>query len=770
MPQIWGAVVAAFQAVGAWLANNVIGQFVVKLAIAAAASAAMKALAPKQRGAMDQGAQLETKIDSAYPREVAVGIFATGGSAVMENISGATNTYFWRVIALSDVEIEEITKVRGSGADLTFSGDIHTGLRDCTSHFLSAGGAPSLSCRIYKGSSTQTVDPDLDAAFADIDSNFRLRGCAYAVLRLTWDPDAWAGAPDFVFVGKGAKCWDPRTQTTVFTENAALIAAQYLRGFSNNGVVVVGVGCAAADIPDADLIAAANECDEAVALAAGGTEPRYRVGGMINARENAREVMADLMAAMAGRHVDRGGEIVILPGVTRVAVGDLAEEDLLADEGIAWAGRRSADERVNCIASKFVSPDDGYQEAPLPPRKDAAAIAADGARYEIGNAYRFVYSKTQGQRLDQIALRRARKEGVLACAAPLWAFEFTPGDVVTASNVRWGGGQKYFEIESVELALVSGAGGGEPRARAALVLREIGADTYSWSTADELTVTAAGITQPGAVASNFTAAGRLNGGAFAGLPLITGAVATRNPLAVLSYADAGSTETVSIASHTLKTSDVNGTTKTVSYNSGSVTGLAFSTAYHISASDPNFAGGAVTYVASTSPDTYVPNNGYVYVGYIVTGADGGGGGSPPPPPAECVAAWAWMDEKRNAGAIGAGDVIDVLGDDMASVAQARVDGAKPAKALGYRLITTSGVTLTCSESTPITQPSGHCVRARDALGAQAAIDDALGLRWETIVEKTRVGLIDVARIHVGGATYAAGDEKGRRMFTHNPLK
>lgn len=766
---LWGAVVAAFRWLGSALAKNAVARFVVQLAITVAIGAALRALQPKPRG-MDQGAQLETKIDAAYPREVAVGKFATGGSEAWTNVSGTDNKYLWRVIVLSDAEIEEITEVRGNGAALTFSGDIHTGLRDCTSHFQSASGADMLACRIYKGTSTQAVDPDLDTAFTDIDSNFRLRGCAYAVLRLTYDPDAWAGAADFVFVGKGAKCWDPRTQTAAYTDNAALIAGQYLRGFENNGVVVVGVGCDAADLPDDELAAAADECDEAIALAAGGTEPRYRAGGMISSRENAREVMTGLMAAMAGRHIDRGGEIVILPGVTRAAVGDFAEEDLLADEGVVWSGRRTADERVNCIASTFVNPDEGYQEAPLPPRKDADAITADGARFETGRAYRFVYSKTQGQRLDQIELRRARKEGFFACGAPLWAFEFTPGDTVTATNVRWGGTQKYFEIEGVGLAISSGAGGGQPQARAALSMREIGADTYAWSTADELTVTAAGITQPAAVASNFDAAGRLNGGAFAGLPLLTGAVATRNPLAVLTYADAGSTETVSIAAHTLKTSDVNGTTKTVSYNSGSVTGLAFSTGYHISAYDPTFVGGAVTYVAATSPDTYVPNNGYVYIGYIVTGADGGGSGGPPPPPPECVAAWAWVDRRRTAGEIAEGSVIDVLGADMASVTQARVDGAKRALVSGYRLVTTSGVTLTCSESTPITQPSGACVRARDALGVLVAVDDELGLRWETIVEKTRVGLIDVARIHVGGATYAAGDEPGRRMFTHNPLK
>lgn len=265
---------------------------------------------------------------------------------------------------------------------------------------------------------------------------------------------------------------------------------------------------------------------------------------------------------------------------------------------------------------------------------------------------------------------------------------------------------------------------------------------------------------------------RLEGAYQSSNPLVTGASAYRTPINPLSSSDAGSTSTVAIAAHTLKASSGAGAANVVaSYNSGSVTGLSFATGYHIFAYDPTLAGGAVTYVASTSAETYVTNRDYIWIGYIVTVNDGGGGGSsPPPPPEQCVAAWAWIDAARNAGAIAAGDIIDVLGEDMASVTQCCVAAAKPAKTLGYRLTTTSGVTLTCSESTPITQPSGLTVRARDALGALVAVDDALGLRWEAIVEKVRVGIIDVARIHIGGRTYAAGDEPGRRMFTHNPLK
>lgn len=507
MPEIIAAVVSFVVTVVTTIGASKIGQFALKIAFTVAAAAAMRALQPKPRS-MNQGATLSVKLDPAYPREVMVGKGATGGSEVFKNVSGTDNKYLWKVIALSDAEIEAIDEVRGNGAALTFSGDIHTGLRDCTSHFQSASGGDMLACRIYKGTSTQTADSDLDTAFSDIDSNFRGRGVAYTILRLTYDPDAWSGGiDDFVFVGRGAKCLDPRTGASAYTDNLALIANQYLRGFENNGIRVVGVGCAAADLPDADMIAAADDCEDAISLAAGGTEARYRGGGMISARENAREVMTDLMAGMAGRHVDRGGEIALLPGVARTPVLDIAEEDLLADEGVTWVGRRSADERFNAIASTFVNPDDSWQEAPLPPRKNAAAITADGGRFETGRAYRFVTSKTQGQRLDEAELRRARAEGFWAVSAPLWAFELTPGDLVTATNVRWGSVQKLFEVETVALTISSGAGGGGAQARCALTMRETTADIFTWATTDEITQASGGITTPAPLAAIPTHAG-----------------------------------------------------------------------------------------------------------------------------------------------------------------------------------------------------------------------------------------------------------------------
>lgn len=74
-----------------------------------------------------------------------------------------------------------------------------------------------------------------------------------------------------------------------------------------------------------------------------------------------------------------------------------------------------------------------------------------------------------------------------------------------------------------------------------------------------------------------------------------------------------STADISIAAHTLHTDF-----GVISYNAGSITGLALNTRYYVYADDPNNEGGAVTYVASTSKPNVPANSGRYFVGTIVT--------------------------------------------------------------------------------------------------------------------------------------------------------
>lgn len=107
------------------------------------------------------------------------------------------------------------------------------------------------------------------------------------------------------------------------------------------------------------------------------------------------------------------------------------------------------------------------------------------------------------------------------------------------------------------------------------------------------------------------------------LPLLNaGNKASTQSAQPITAADVGSDVTISIASHNVQYGF-----GTVAYNSGSITGLSFSTVYHIYADDPTYAGGTVTYLATTNPNNVTANDGRYYVGKVTTPADGAGGTS-----------------------------------------------------------------------------------------------------------------------------------------------
>ena len=87
----------------------------------------------------------------------------------------------------------------------------------------------------------------------------------------------------------------------------------------------------------------------------------------------------------------------------------------------------------------------------------------------------------------------------------------------------------------------------------------------------------------------------------------------------LTATDAGSNATIDIAAFTMQYGF-----GTVSFNSGSVTSLAFSGKFFVFASDPTYAGGAVTYVASLIPDDSIDAEGLVLIGVVTTPANGAG--------------------------------------------------------------------------------------------------------------------------------------------------
>ncbi|AQQ67494.1 hypothetical protein Mag101_07455 [Microbulbifer agarilyticus] len=251
------------------------------------------------------------------------------------------------------------------------------------------------------------------------------------------------------------------------------------------------------------------------------------------------------------------------------------------------------------------------------------------------------------------------------------------------------------------------------------------------------------------------------------LPQIVGRTESGMAQSALSASDAGSTTTISVAAHTVTYGF-----GTVSYNSGSITGLNFSTTYYVYCDDPGYVGGAITYLASTDKLAPVAGTHRRYVGRVVTPANGGGSTGGGLPGEYCLVAGAWLRHGLNVDDLQVGQCIDAWDEGSPVLFSRAVQALVRVEDVDCVLLTTeSGAQKPVSMETPVTLEDGRSVRAQHALGGRVAVQhDGQPLTWETITEVQDIGQQTVYRISVGGISYAGGVDPAHRIVTHNAYK
>ena len=128
----------------------------------------------------------------------------------------------------------------------------------------SGGYASNAYLEVKYGAVGEVAFPTLRAVSASKWTSSHLQsGCASAYLQLSANPDLFpSGPPNLSAVIRGRLVYDPRTTSTVWSNNPALCLADFLSD------TTYGLGAPYADIDSASLIAAANVCDERVAVIA----------------------------------------------------------------------------------------------------------------------------------------------------------------------------------------------------------------------------------------------------------------------------------------------------------------------------------------------------------------------------------------------------------------------------------------------------------------------------------------------------------------------
>lgn len=409
----------------------------------------------------------------AAARRVVYGQIKVGGVMVFLHTT-ASDSQLHIIQAIAGHEVEEI-------------GDIY--LNDELVPLDGSGNATGRYAgyvRVIKhlGSSTQTADTTLIAEAPDKwTSAHRLRGVAYIYVRLTGNADLFPnGVPNISTIVKGKNdIYDPRTATSGWTANAALCVADYLSSAK------YGFGAAyATRIHSADLIAAANVCDESVTLAAGGTEARYTLNGSFDSNQGPEDVVGELLTAMHGRAVFSGGRWSVFAGAYSVPTVTIDEDD--ARGAIRVVPRISRRDLFNAVKGLYTSPANQWQPADFPAVTNATYEAQDNDE-RIWRDINLPYttSGATAQRIAKIELEKSRQQIVVNFPAKLTGLQLRAGDTCKLSLARFGWVEKVFEVLTWRFEVYKDAQG-EDALGIDLTLRETASADYDWNSGNETLV------------------------------------------------------------------------------------------------------------------------------------------------------------------------------------------------------------------------------------------------------------------------------------------
>lgn len=489
MPQLIAAALTSAGIGTTAVAFGLTGAQIIGYAAYTAVSAlAMRALAPDVGGELNKGTVVNTRTATG-PQEYVYGTVRKGGVISYIETSGDDNTYLHMVVTLTGQPVDSIQSVYINDEIVTIDGSNNV----TSDRWLDEDGNPTIRIKRYTGSQI-TADSDL-VSETSVDSTFIGRGCAYLYVRMKYDQNVFSGGiPTFTAVVKGVKPHDPRTGTAAWSDNAALCIRDY---------IVSAYGLSDADVDDTYFSTAANDCDDLVATAGGGTQKRYRLNGVVNAQSTIGTTLQDMLAACNGTLFFSGGKWKLKVGVYDSSVKTFTLDDLRSE--ISLPTRSSRRDNFNEVVGKFIDADQDWIEADYPAITSATFLAEDnGNANTLDLSLPMVTDARQAQRIAKQTLFRAREQMTFDAEFSLASMGVEVGDTVSLTIAEYGWTAKTFQVSSWRLLI------GDNGVTVSMTLRETSAAAFAWD-AEEADIIANNTTLPsmrvGLGVSNLTASG-----------------------------------------------------------------------------------------------------------------------------------------------------------------------------------------------------------------------------------------------------------------------
>ncbi|MDF1720506.1 MAG: phage tail protein [Minwuia sp.] len=479
-------VIAAVGSIGASLLGGAV------TALGAFAAASLTGSPAKPKRAEQQVQARIGGVSSAPPYRYVYGRSRIGGFRVFNHVEGAT---LYLGFLLNSRPSDGIEAVEFDTRELTWTSDGSNDIFDMAKGAAVTSDPFDGLARIWIGMGDQAGPPALflsEIADSDILASSDIwEGVTVMWLRLDFGApstaaDRWVNTPPEVRVtGTWSLLYDPRegTQdaadpdTWTYSDNAALAALDMAR--DSRGMNRVD------DLVDFDSFAAgADDCDAAMDLSAGGTEARYRVGGVIEMGGQEAAKLEPLTDAAAARLIDVSGRLTYLAGVWRAPTLTLTD---IVGEQMTYSDLREGRDAPNTIRTAIIAEDRAWQETEIAPLQDATALSDDGgvvreARLDLP----LVPSPTQAMRLQKIHLNQLRLERSMTAEFPAIAYAAHGGDNITLALPAFDAADGSYEIQTLEPRLQERNGG--VMLTIGLGLIETAESIFAWDeTVDETT-------------------------------------------------------------------------------------------------------------------------------------------------------------------------------------------------------------------------------------------------------------------------------------------
>jgi hypothetical protein len=458
-----------------------------------ALSSSAKRKAERKARAQYNAAQVDRLANfpaTVAPRELVLGRVRKGGHVFFRGSVGAQREKFVMLIAIAGHEIDAVEQIWLNDIAVTLDADgwvqtapyllsrresatVVGGVAPANAipgsvHYSEAGNSEfgqtylvtsyqylvftsKARITIYRGAPGQAADAGVIADFPSLwTSAHRADGIAYLKCEFFYGETAFpSGLPNVTATVRGARCFDPRTGNTAWTQNPAL----HQRHILTHPYFGKRTTLSAAE--NARISAAANACDIAHNYGAGAV-PMYRSSIVLPFGTAARDGLDDLAQAMAGQWAYAGGEFFVRAGVYGAPVMALTEADLATvtrdasgsqgQQAISISTHAPRADRFNTVAPRIWDAAQGYKQVTLAPVKGAALIAADGAELVQEIEMQGVFFAQQAQHIAGVLMRDSRDPLTLTAAFKLKAYPLDLFDTITLTVPRYGWAAKEFMV------------------------------------------------------------------------------------------------------------------------------------------------------------------------------------------------------------------------------------------------------------------------------------------------------------------------------------